>query len=205
MLRVAEVFASIQGEGLNQGRPTVFVRLAGCNLACAWCDTAYARDAAGGTAMSAGEVLAEVAEFRPHRVCITGGEPLLQFPGLVPLLASLCGHGYAVEIETNGTVDPEGARAFAAITMDVKCPSSGETSNLEYLDRLGEGDAVKFVVADLADLEYMERVVRSHPTRAEVFVSPVWGSDLQSIAYYLVAHNLPVRMQVQLHRVLGVR
>jgi 7-carboxy-7-deazaguanine synthase len=203
MLTVAEIFQSIQGEGPDQGRPTVFIRLTGCNLACAWCDTPQARE--GGTRMSAGEIIAEIAAMRPHRVCITGGEPLLQFAALVPLLASLCGHGYAVEIETNGTFDPSGARAFAGITMDVKCPSSGEASNLEYLDALGEGDAVKFVVADTRDLRYMEGVVRSHAIRAEIFVSPVWGSDLKAIADYIVEHNLPVRMQVQLHRIIGVR
>lgn len=203
MLRVAEIFQSIQGEGCNQGRPTAFIRLVGCNLDCAWCDTRYARE--GGTEMSVREIVAELANLRPHRVCITGGEPLLQFPGLVPLLASLCGHGYTVEIETNGTVDPSDARAFASITMDVKCPSSGMESGLEFLDVLGPEDAVKFVVADTTDLRYMEGVVRSHAIRAEIFVSPVWGSDLKAIADYIVEQNLPVRMQVQLHRVIGVR
>lgn len=205
MLKVSEIFQSIQGEGPNAGRPTVFVRLAGCNLECAWCDTQYARDADGATEMSAAEVVAECANLRPHRVCITGGEPLLQFPALVPLLASLCGHGYTVEIETNGTIDPSGARAFASITMDVKCPSSGQASNLEYLDALGPEDTVKFVVSDLADLRYMESVVRSHRIRAEIFVSPVWGTDAREIADYVVEQNLPVRMQVQLHRAIGVR
>ena len=203
MLTVAEIFESLQGEGLNQGRPTVFIRLVGCNLNCAWCDTPYAKE--GGTRMTAAEIIAACATLRPHRVCITGGEPLLQFAPLVPLLASLCGHGYAVEIETNGTVDPEGARAFASITMDVKCPSSGEESNLHFLDALDRGDAVKFVVADTRDLEYMASVVRSHRIRAEIFVSPVWGADLKAIADYIVAHNMPVRMQVQLHKVIGVR
>lgn len=203
MLRVAEIFQSIQGEGWNQGKPTVFIRLVGCNLNCAWCDTQYARE--GGTEMSVQEIIAEIANLRPHRVCITGGEPLLQFPGLVPLLASLCGHGYQVEIETNGTVDPSNARAFAQVTMDVKCPSSGMTSGLEYLEVLGPEDAVKFVVADTRDLQYMESVVRAHQIRAEIFVSPVWGSDLRAIADYIVEHNLPVRMQVQLHRIIGIR
>lgn len=203
MLKVSEIFESIQGEGLNQGRPTVFIRLVGCNLNCAWCDTKYART--GGTEMSAAEIVARIATMRSHRVCITGGEPLLQCAALVPLLASLCGHGYTVEIETNGTFDPTTVQAFAAVTMDVKCPSSGMTSGLEYLDLLGSGDAVKFVVADTADLRYMEGVVRSHRMKAEVFVSPVWGSDLRAIADYVVAQNLPVRMQVQLHRVIGIR
>ncbi|NLX49921.1 MAG: radical SAM protein [Methanospirillum sp.] len=202
-MKVSEIFCSIQGEGPRQGQPTVFIRLAGCNLACAWCDTTYARS--GGTEMSAAEILAAIAGMRPHRVCITGGEPLLQCMALVPLLASLCGHGYSVEIETNGTVDPSNLRAFASITMDVKCPSSGEASRLEFLDALGTDDAVKFVVADRADLEYMDGVVRSHRIRAPVFVSPVWGTDLRPIADYILEQNLPVRMQVQLHRLVGVR
>ena len=204
-MRVAEVFSSLQGEGRNQGRPTVFLRLAGCNLACAWCDTAYARE--GGTEMAADAVLAAVRETAGpcRRLCVTGGEPLVQQDALVPVVAALASEGYAVEIETNGTIDFTPVQAHAAITMDVKCPSSGEASDLALLARLGPEDAVKFVVADLADLAYMENVLDAYPTRAEVFVSPVHGADAGPIVARIVEQNLPVRFSLQLHKLIGVR
>jgi 7-carboxy-7-deazaguanine synthase len=204
-MRVAEVFASLQGEGRNQGRPTVFLRLAGCNLACAWCDTAYARE--GGAEMTAEEVLEQVREAAGpcRRLCVTGGEPLVQQGALVPVVAALANEGYAIEVETNGTIDFTPLQAHAAITMDVKCPSSGEASDLALLARLGPEDAVKFVVADLADLAYMENVLETHPTRAEVFVSPVHGADAGPVVGRIVARNLPVRFSLQLHKLIGVR
>lgn len=204
-MRVAEVFRSLQGEGRNQGRPTVFLRLTGCNLACAWCDTAYARE--GGTEMAADAVLATVRDAAGpcRRLCVTGGEPLLQQDALVPLVLALADEGYAVEVETNGTIDFTPVQAHAAITMDVKCPSSGEASDLSLLARLGPEDAVKFVVADLDDLAYMEYVLEAHPTRAEVFVSPVHGADAGPIVARIVERNLPVRFSLQLHKLIGVR
>jgi 7-carboxy-7-deazaguanine synthase len=204
-MRVAEVFPSLQGEGRNQGRPTVFLRLAGCNLACAWCDTAYARE--GGAEMAADAVVAAVRETAGscRRLCVTGGEPLLQQEALVPVVAALAFEGYDVEIETNGTIDFAPVQAHAAITMDVKCPSSGEASDLSLLARLGPEDAVKFVVADLADLAYMEDVLAVHPTRAEIFVSPVHGADAGPIVERIVEENLPVRFSLQLHKLIGVR
>ncbi len=204
-MRVVEVFRSLQGEGRNQGRPTVFLRLAGCNLACAWCDTAYARE--GGEELDANTVIARVrATAGPcRRLCVTGGEPLLQQEALVPLAAALAAAGFAVEVETNGTIDFTPIRAHAAITMDVKCPSSGEASDLSLLARLGPEDAVKFVVGDLADLAYMESVLDAHPTEAEVFVSPVHGADAGPIAARIVEENLPVRFSLQLHKLIGVR
>ncbi len=204
-MRVAEVFRSLQGEGRNQGRPTVFLRLAGCNLACRWCDTPYAR--AGGEERDAAWVLDAVREIAgPCRlVCVTGGEPLLQQEYLVPVLAALSREGFACEIETNGTVPFGPSHAHSAITMDVKCPSSGEESDLSLLAALGPDDAVKFVVADLADLAYAEWVLAEHPVRAEVFVSPVYGASLAPLVDYVLEQNLPVRFSLQLHKLIGVR
>ena len=204
-MRVSEVFSSLQGEGRNQGRPTVFLRLAGCNLACAWCDTAYARE--GGTEMAHDAVLAAVRKTAGpcRRLCVTGGEPLLQQDALVPLAAALASEGYTVEIETNGTIDFSPVQAHAAITMDVKCPSSNEASDLALLACLGPGDAVKFVVGDLADLAYMETVLDAHPTAAEVYVSPVHGADAGPIVARILDRNLPVRFSLQLHKLIGVR
>lgn len=204
-MRVSEVFRSLQGEGKNQGRPTVFLRLAGCNLACAWCDTAYARE--GGAEMAKDAVLAAVREAAGpcRRLCVTGGEPLLQQEALVALAAALTGEGYAIEVETNGTIDFSPVQAHAAITMDVKCPSSNEASDLALLARLRPDDAVKFVVADLADLAYMEDVLAAHPTAAEVYVSPVHGADAGPLVERILDRNLPVRFSLQLHKLIGVR
>ncbi len=204
-MRVVEVFSSLQGEGRNQGRPTVFLRLAGCNLACAWCDTAYARE--GGEELDADAVAARIRETAGpcRRLCVTGGEPLLQQDELVPIAAALGSEGFAVEVETNGTIDFAPVQAHAAITMDVKCPSSDEASDLALLARLGPEDAVKFVVADLADLAYMENVLAAHPTKAEVFVSPVHGANAGPIVERIIEENLPVRFSLQLHKLIGVR
>ncbi|KAF5066423.1 7-carboxy-7-deazaguanine synthase [anaerobic digester metagenome] len=204
-MRVVEVFRSLQGEGRNQGRPTVFLRLAGCNLACRWCDTPYARD--GGEERGAADVVEVVRAIAgPCRlVCVTGGEPLLQQDALVPVLVALSREGFSCEIETNGTIPFGPSHAHAAITMDVKCPSSGETSDLSLLAALGPGDAVKFVVADLVDLAYAERVLAEHPTQAEVFVSPVQGAELAPLVDAILERNLPVRFSLQLHKLIGVR
>jgi len=202
-MRVAEIFRSLQGEGRNQGHSTTFIRLAGCNLDCRWCDTRYARS--GGEERSREEVLAEVHALGCRRVCITGGEPLLQAEELLPLLSALHHEGYGIEIETNGTVDFRPFQPFASICMDVKCPSSGEESDLSLLAFLGGADSVKFVVGGAEDCEYARRVIGDHPTRAEILFSPVFGTDCRAIADYLLEQDLPVRFQLQLHRILGVR
>ena len=200
---VIEIFRSLQGEGKNQGRPCTFVRLAGCNLRCAWCDTSYAWNE--GEEMSVGEVLDRVWLLRGAYICITGGEPLLQREDLLELLKKFKLHGYSVEIETNGSLDFREMQPYASICMDVKCPSSGERSDLSLLSAITAHDSVKFVVADMDDLLYARAVMGRCRMGGEVFVSPVEGSDCRAIADYIVSENLPVRFQVQLHKVLGMR
>lgn len=202
-MRVAEIFRSLQGEGKNQGRVTTFLRLAGCNLDCRWCDTRYARS--GGEELTREEILAEVHALGCRRVCITGGEPLLQAGELLPLMEALHHEGSGIEIETNGTIDFRPFQPFASICMDVKCPSSGERSDLSLLAHLGGEDSVKFVVGGVEDCEYAREVISTHPTRAEILFSPVFGTDCRAIADYVLAHDLPARFQLQLHRILGVR
>jgi len=202
-MRVTEIFRSLQGEGRDQGLITTFIRLTGCNLDCRWCDTRYARS--GGEDRTRDEVLAEVHALGCRRICITGGEPLLQAGELLPLLSALHHAGYVIGIETNGTLDFRPFQPFASICMDVKCPSSGEESDLSLLAHLTGEDSVKFVVAGEEDCEYARRIIGEHPIRAEILFSPVFGTDCRAIADYVLTQDLPARFQLQLHRILGVR
>jgi 7-carboxy-7-deazaguanine synthase len=200
---VSEIFKSIQGEGKNQGRPCIFIRLAGCNLRCSWCDTAYAWT--GGENLEVSQVLDRVWRLNGTHVCLTGGEPLLQRDEVLEMLKKFSIHGYSVEIETNGTQDFRDMQQFAAICMDVKCPSSGEQSDLSLLRFITAWDCVKFVVADIEDLRYAQAVLTHHQIRGEIFVTPVEGSDYLAVANYIVEQNLPVRFQLQLHKILGMK
>ncbi|HII75590.1 MAG TPA: radical SAM protein [Methanolinea sp.] len=201
-MKVSEIFRSIQGEGIRQGRPCTFIRFAGCNLNCSWCDTPQAR--IGGREMDAGEINARVRELGGTYLCITGGEPLLQGAPLLSLLSSFHSSGYMIDIETNGTLDFSPFQALASICMDVKCPSSGEESDLSLLSRITTNDSVKFVVRDEEDCRYACDVLMEHPVRGEVFFSPVEGSDARAIARFLIDEDLPARLQLQLHKILGV-
>jgi len=199
---VNEIFRSIQGEGINQGRPCTFIRFAGCNLDCSWCDTRRARS--GGREMDRDAILGRVRELGGRYVCITGGEPLMQGPPLLSLVQDLFSAGYAIDIETNGTLDFSPFQPYAGICMDVKCPSSGEKSNLALLPLLSDRDAVKFVVSDLKDCEYAAGVMRTVPHGTQVFFSPVGGTDPLVVARFLIREDLPARLQLQLHKVIGV-
>ena len=202
-MKVVEIFRSIQGEGRSQGYPSIFLRLAGCNLDCAWCDTRYARE--GGTDMSCNKIIRMISAYPGKRLCITGGEPLLQHDQLLPLLGGLHEKGYQIEIETNGTIDFRPFQPFTSICMDVKCPSSGERSDLSFLRQISGNDSIKFVVADRDDCRYAEEVLDLHPVRGEVFFSPVYGSEYGTIAEFLLERNLPARLQIQMHKIIGVR
>jgi 7-carboxy-7-deazaguanine synthase len=202
-MKIAEIFKSLQGEGKNQGKPCLFIRLAGCNLHCRWCDTGYART--GGMEMSLDIILEQVWRVNPSYVCVTGGEPLQQADELEPLLISLHKRGTAIDIETNGTFDFRKLQPYASICMDVKCPSSGERSNLALLDAIRPQDSVKFVVMDDADCRYAQDIITTYRIQGEIFLSPVYGSDYLSISKFILVNNLPVRFQLQLHKIIGVK
>ena len=202
-MKIAEIFRSLQGEGKNQGKPCLFIRLAGCNLKCRWCDTPESRS--GGMTMSRDTILEHVWRINPPYVCITGGEPLLQGDELGRLLDSLRRRGTAIDIETNGTIDFSRFQPFASICMDVKCPSSGEQSDLPLLEKLRPEDSVKFVVKDEDDCRYAQEVIHAHQIPCEIFMSPVYGTDYKIISKFILTNNLPVRMQIQLHKVIGVK
>ncbi|HNX17474.1 MAG TPA: 4Fe-4S cluster-binding domain-containing protein [Methanoregula sp.] len=202
-MKVSEIFTSIQGEGTRQGKPCLFIRLSGCNLDCRWCDTRYAQN--GGTETSCDKILEEVWRENPRSVCITGGEPLLQTEALIPLLSSLAKRGIAIDIETNGTIDFSPVQPYASVCMDVKCPSSGEKSDLTLLLKIRPKDSVKFVVENIEDCQYAQEVIEHHAIAGEIFVSPVYGTDYNQVVRFILDNNLPVRFQVQLHKILGVK
>nr|WP_301287505.1 radical SAM protein [Methanocalculus alkaliphilus] len=204
-VRVSEIFVSFQGEGREQGKRCTFLRLAGCNLACRWCDTPATQDPAGGEERSADAILDEIRSPGVRRICITGGEPLLQADELLPLLMDLAGEGYKIDIETNGTVPFGPVLPWATICMDIKCPSSGEESDLSLLPLIRPADTVKFVVADQGDLDYAAGILREHPIAGEVIISPVHGADYHAVAQEIIGWTHDIRLQLQLHKQIGMR
>jgi 7-carboxy-7-deazaguanine synthase len=150
-------------------------------------------------------ILKETARISPRLVCITGGEPLLQAGELEPLLASFRSDGIEVDIETNGTIDFTSLQPYASICMDVKCPSSGAESDLSLLAAIRPEDTVKFVVAGEDDCRYAQEVMHAYPIRGEIFFSPVAGTDPDPIVRFIVKNSLPVRFQLQLHKIIGVK
>ncbi len=204
MLRVAEIFRSLQGESTRTGWPCTFVRLAGCNLHCRWCDTEYART--GGAPMSLDQICREVRRLGGPRVEITGGEPLCQAAS-VDLMARLCRDGWQVLLETNGSLDISPVPAGVRRIVDCKCPSSGEAASnrLENLDLLSRTDEVKFVCADRGDFEFAEDLIvaRSLADRCPVTLSPVAGKlDPAQLAGWILDARLDVRLGLQLHKIL---
>ena len=203
-LTVNEVFFSIQGEGTRAGQPCVFVRLTGCPLRCAWCDTAYAFHE--GTRRSEEDVLAEIAGHPCRLLELTGGEPLSQ-PAAFPFVTRLLDEGWQVLVETSGHVLLEGLDPRAVAIMDVKAPGSGETHRMEWrnLDLLKAADELKFVIADRADYDWSRDLVRSRAlaARCAVLFSPVHGRLPPGLlAGWVLEDGLPVRVQVQLHKYL---
>jgi 7-carboxy-7-deazaguanine synthase len=203
-LRVSEIFHSLQGESTRVGLPTVFVRLTGCPLRCAWCDTDYAFS--GGETMTLGDVLIEVAKHGTRHVCVTGGEPLAQ-KACLPLLTALCDAGYSVSLETSGALDIAAVDPRVSRIMDLKAPASGEAdrNHWENLACLTADDELKIVLADEADYEWARKVLRERKLDAvcPVLFSPVAGRlDPRHLAEWVLRDRLPVRMQLQLHKLI---
>ncbi len=204
VLTVNEIFHSIQGESSRAGEPCTFIRLTGCNLRCVWCDTEYAFHE--GRSMSVDEVMAEVQRIGCRLVELTGGEPLLQKEA-VPLMQRLLAEGYRVMLETGGSLPVDGVPAGVKRIVDVKCPASGEESRNHWdnLEHLGPGDELKFVIADRADYDWAARQVaeRRLAERCPVLFSPVQdGLEPGQLADWILADGLPVRLQIQLHKLL---
>ncbi len=204
-LRITEIFYSLQGEARTVGLPTVFVRLTGCPLRCVYCDTEYAFS--GGEMRSIALVAAQVAAYAPRYVTVTGGEPLAQ-PNCLPLLATLCDAGYEVSLETGGAMSLAGVDARVVTVLDLKTPASGEMQRNDYsnIPLLRAHDQVKFVICDRADYEWARFKLDEYrlcERVTDVLFSPSFGQQQgRQLAEWILADNLPVRMQLQLHKLL---
>ncbi len=203
-LRISEIFFSLQGETSRVGLPTVFVRLTGCPLRCNYCDTTYAFT--GGKTMTLDAILTEVARHGAHYVTVTGGEPLAQ-KNCLPLLQALCDAGYEVSLETGGALDVSGVDARVVKVLDIKTPASGEMEKNLWgnLEHLHPHDEIKFVLCDEADYQWAKQVLAEHKLaqRCEVLFSPAQGQiTARDVAEWILRDHLPVRLQVQLHKLL---
>ena len=203
-LKLTEIFLSLQGEARDAGWPTVFVRLTGCPLRCQYCDTAYAFH--GGDWWEIDAILAEVARHGVRHVCVTGGEPLAQ-KRCVGLLSRLCDAGYVVSLETSGALDIGDVDSRVSRVVDIKTPGSMEhaRNRWENLPLLTPHDQVKFVICDRADFEWARGIVAQHRLheRCDVWFSPSFTQvQPRELADWIVAERLPVRYQLQLHKIL---
>ncbi len=203
-LRIFEIFHSLQGESSRVGLPTVFVRLTGCPLRCGYCDTEYAFH--GGSTQTLEQILREVAQYQAQYVCVTGGEPLAQ-KACHELLSALCDAGYSVSLETSGAMDISQVDDRVSVIMDIKTPGSGEESknlwtNIPYLKAK---DEVKFVLADRADYDWAREILEKYQLteKSPILFSPVYKTlPPADLAKWVLEDHLPVRMQLQLHKIL---
>lgn len=200
-MKICEYFKSVQGEGITMGIPTYFVRTAGCNLRCEWCDTTYAQT--GGLEATVDDIMEHVGDSK--YVCVTGGEPLLQ-EEMPQLLKRLVTAGKEVVLETNGSMDLSNVpdSPHIVISMDIKCPSSGmqDRMRMSNLRILTGKDQVKFVIADKKDLYYAIKVLEDNKIDANVIFSPVGGLNIKPLAEEVVSRRLDVRVLPQLHKII---
>jgi 7-carboxy-7-deazaguanine synthase len=204
VLKIHEIFHSLQGESTRVGLPTVFVRLTGCPLRCGYCDTAYAFQ--GGENMTLQQILERVASYGARYVTVTGGEPLAQ-KQCIPLLKMLCDAGYDVSLETGGSLDTSHVDLRVSVILDIKTPGSGEVQKNLWanLQHLKSSDEVKFVLCDREDYEWAKQVLADQgiADKCTVLFSPVFSQlNPTDLADWVLQDRLPVRMQVQLHKIL---
>lgn len=212
MIYYDEIFCSIQGESSDSGLPCIFVRLYGCPIGCSYCDQPQTPDQR--KRVSVENIINKVLKFKGVKyVCITGGEPLI-YKEVIPLTWELLHMGYKVSIETSGCVPIEdlGYRRSFKYVMDIKCPSSGvsEKNIFDNLLHLQTNDEVKFVIANREDYDYMKKVLNKYPTQASILVSPMFDENQKAVignelVDWIIEDRLNVRVQIQLHKIIGVK
>lgn len=204
-LRITEIFYSLQGESSSIGKPTLFVRLTGCPLRCIWCDTEYAFT--GGEYWELPQLIKKIESFKPQNICITGGEPLAQLKPCLELMRALCEKHYSVSLETSGSIDISNVDDRVIKVMDLKAPESGEMSKNLYsnIDYLTKQDEVKFVVKSRKDYDWAKMLMDQYQLsgKTNVIISPCFGDINETeLAEWIIEDNLPVRFQIQLHKIL---
>ena len=204
MLRINEIFFSIQGESLLVGKPTVFIRTTGCNLRCVWCDTEYAFH--DGATMSIPEIVSRVCQYDTEYVCITGGEPLLQ-KGTIPLMQSLLTLGYRLSLETGGSLPIDDVPTEVTKIVDIKCPGSGESQHNCWanIEKVFAHDQIKFVIASRDDFDWARAVIqdRGLSNRCTVLLSPVHEKVApRELAEWILQSRAKVTMQLQMHKAI---
>ncbi len=203
-LRISEIFYSLQGETSRMGLPTVFIRLTGCPLRCHYCDTTYAFT--GGSNFTIAQILAQVAQYKTQFVTVTGGEPLAQ-KACLPLLTALCDAQYSVSLETSGALNLSQVDTRVSKIMDIKTPDSGESdknnwANLEYLT---QRDEIKFVLCSEEDFHWASHMIQNHQLQeiCPILFSPVYSNlPPETLANWILRDQVPVRMQIQLHKLI---
>jgi 7-carboxy-7-deazaguanine synthase len=207
-LRIHSIFSSIQGESTFQGLPFTFIRLAGCNLKCTWCDTSQVRSYESGNSMSLEQIMTHIRTLSLRHICITGGEPLMQ-DTVYDLMEKLISDGFCVTLETNGSLHVGDVPEAVHRIVDVKCPSSGmkASTRLDNLTLLTASDEVKFVIVDRTDYLYAREVVSCHLIRfaGKILFSPVANlCDATDLASWILLDKLRVRVHIQLHKILNL-
>jgi 7-carboxy-7-deazaguanine synthase len=202
-MQITEIFFSIQGEGIHTGLPSVFIRTTGCNLRCTYCDTTYAYE--NGKEMSIDQIISKIEKYQCINICITGGEPLLQNDTL-RLIRKLQEKKYQISLETNGSIPLplDLNKNNLMISMDLKMPSSKmhEHMRFENLKKLTENDQLKCIIQHKEDYQYAKKMVKDFQPICHIIFQPVWGSDMEKLAEWILNDKLSVRMGVQLHKLV---
>jgi len=200
-MKIYSIFKSLQGEGLTIGAPTTFIRTSGCPLRCTYCDTPQAFDK--GEQMSLDAIIEKVGQLKCRHVCLTGGEPLAQ-KDATKLVEMILNEGYHLVLETNGAMPLDELPCVENLTlsMDIKCPSSGESEKMmfENIEILGPTDQLKFVIQDDDDYKYAKKIIEKYSPKCEIILTPVGGKDLKDLAEKVLRERLDVRVLPQLHK-----
>ena len=203
-MKINEIFYSIQGEGKWSGIPNIFIRTTGCNLRCKYCDTKEAYET--GSEKKVADIINEISRYKCNRVCVTGGEPLLQ-KDINNLISKLLRKKYKILIETNGSIDIKRIIDLkkVVISLDIKCPSSDMSEKMifENINLLTKKDQLKFVINSKGDYEFSKKIIENYNIKSDIYFQPVWNSNIKKLAEWILKDNLDIRLSLQLHKIIG--